>query len=196
MKRIALSLAVAVLWSSVAVAETFTIDASHSSVGFSIRHFVSKVQGRFNEVEGTFNYDEKNPKVWAAQATIPAKSINTGNEKRDEHLRSADFFDAAKFPTLTFKSTNVTDAKGNKAKLHGDLTMHGVTKPVVLDLDIAGTEKDPWGGTRLGATATGVVNRKDFGIIYNKVLDSGKLMLGEDVEITINIEGVLEAKKK
>ncbi|OGR91894.1 MAG: hypothetical protein A2992_08265 [Elusimicrobia bacterium RIFCSPLOWO2_01_FULL_59_12] len=131
--------------------------------------------------------------LWSSAASAQIYDIDTGIQKRDGHLRNADFFDAAKYPALTFKSTHVTGINGSKAKLHGDLTMHGVTKPVVLDLEITGTIKDPWGGTRAGAVATGKVNRKDFGITYNQVLDSGGLMLGEDVDVAINIEGV--AKK-
>jgi polyisoprenoid-binding protein YceI len=181
-------LAAALLLSTSAYAKTYTIDGDHSSATFTIRHLVGRVAGRFTKFSGTFDYDEKNPKVWKAAATIDASSNNTANDKRDSHLRTADFFDTAKYPTLMFKSTGVTDVSGNKAKLHGDLTMHGVTQPVVLDLEIGGVMKDPMGpGTRAGAVATGKINRKDFGIT-NK-MDSGG-MIGDDVDITLNIEGV------
>ena len=170
-------------------AADFNIDPYHSSVSFRIKHVIGKVTGHFDKFTGTFAYDAAKPQSWSAMSTIEANSINTGIEKRDNHLRSADFFDVQKFPTLTFKSTSVSDVLGNKAKLHGDLTMHGVTKPVVLDLDIAGAVKDPMGqGTRAGATAIGHVNRADFGIGPTSGPMSGAV--GTDVEITIEIEGV------
>ena len=193
MKHVLLSLSAVVLSLSLAGAETYSVDPAHSSVNFTIRHLVGKVTGGFGRCDASFDYDAKDPKSWKADATIQAASINTGIQKRDDHLRSADFFDVAKHPTLAFKSAGVTDVKGNKAKLHGDLTMHGVTRPVVLDLEINGPIKDPWGGTRVGAAAAGKVNRKDFGISYNKVLDAGGLMLGDEVDIVINIEAA--AKK-
>jgi polyisoprenoid-binding protein YceI len=176
------------LGSSVRAAD-FSIDPYHSSVSFRIKHVIGKVTGHFDKFSGTFSYEAGKPQAWSAAATIDAASVNTGIEKRDNHLRSADFFDAQKLPTLSFKSTSVTDVQGDKAKLHGDLTMHGVTKPVVLDLEIAGVVKDPMGqGNRAGATAIGHVSRLDYGIGPS----SGPLagMVGSDVEITIEIEGV------
>jgi polyisoprenoid-binding protein YceI len=174
---------------SSAFAADFSIDPFHSSVSFRIKHIIGKVTGHFDKFTGTFTYDANKPQTWSAAATIDANSVNTGIEKRDNHLRTADFFDVQKFPTLAFKSTGVTDAQGSKAKLHGDLTMHGVTKPVVLDLDIAGAVKDPMGkGDRAGATATGRVSRLDFGIGPASGPMAG--MVGSDVDITIEIEGV------
>ena len=170
-------------------AAEFAIDPYHSSVSFRIKHVVGKVSGHFDKFSGAFSYDAAKSASWTAAATIEAASINTGIEKRDTHLRTADFFDVQKFPTLAFKSTSVTDVQGNKAKLHGDLTMHGVTKPVVLDLEIAGTAKDPMGpGQRAGATATGHVNRLDYGI--GAALGAMASMVGNDVEISIEVEGV------
>ncbi len=187
MKR-SLAVLAAVLLSSTAYAKTYTIDEAHSSVTFTVRHLVGKVAGSFTKFSGTFDFDPKNTKAWKTEASIDAASINTGNAKRDEHLKTADFFDTAKFPTLTFKSTGVTETTGTKAKLQGNLTMHGVTKPVVLDLELTGPVKDPFGtGERAGASATGTVNRKDFGITNSK--DVGG-MIGDDVNIVINIEGV------
>lgn len=173
-------------------AETYEIDASHSQVGFRIRHLVGKVPGRFTGFSGTIDYAPGKPGSWKVDAKIDPATINTDNEKRDGHLKAPDFFDVAKYPEMTFKSTKVTDVKGETAKLHGDLTMHGVTKAVVLDLEIGGTTKDPWGKTRAGFSATGTINRKDFGITYNSVLDNGGLMLGEDVAISLDIEAVLK----
>jgi polyisoprenoid-binding protein YceI len=147
------------------------------------------VTGHFDKFAGTFSYEAGKPQAWKAEATIDAASVNTGIEKRDNHLRTPDFFDAQKFTALVFKSTGVTDVQGDKAKLHGDLTMHGMTKPVVLDLEIAGVVKDPMGtGNRAGATATGHVSRADFGIGPTSGPMAGAV--GTDVEITIEIEGV------
>lgn len=177
-------------------AETYDIDASHSQVGFRIRHLVGKVPGRFTKFSGTVDYTPGQPKSWKVDATIDPASINTDNEKRDGHLKSEDFFDVAKHPAMSFKSTKVTNLKGDTAKLHGELTMHGVTKPVVLDLEVGGTTKDPWGNLRAGFSATGTINRKDFGIVWNKALDTGGVMLGDDVAITLDIEAVLKAPAK
>jgi polyisoprenoid-binding protein YceI len=189
MKRIYAAIAVVSLWGAVAQAQTYALDPMHSSISFSIRHVVGKVTGHFDKFDGTFDYDAANPKSWQAAATIQAASINTGIDKRDTHLRSPDFFDVQKYPTLTFKSTGVTDVQGDKAKLHGDLTIHGVTKPVVLDLEISGVAPDPMGkGTRAGATATGRIARLDFGIGPATGPISG--MVGKDVDMTIEVEGV------
>lgn len=195
--RMTLALA-AVLFAAVPAlrAEVYVIDASHSQVGFRVRHLVGKVPGRFTSFSGTVDYVPGKPKSWKVDATIDPASINTDNVKRDGHLKNADFFDVEKFPTMTFKSTKVTDVKGDSAKLHGDLTMHGVTKPVVLDLEVGGTTKDPWGNTRAGFSATGTIDRKDFGIVWNKALDTGGVMLGDDVAITLDIEAVLKAPAK
>ena len=175
-------------------ADTYEIDASHSQVGFRIKHLVGKVPGRFTGFSGTIDFTPGKPESWKVDAKIDPATINTDNAKRDGHLKAPDFFDVAKFPGMSFKSTKVTDVKGEKAKLHGDLTMHGVTKAVVLDLELGGTAKDPYGNTRAGFTATGTINRKDFGITYNAVLDNGGLMLGEDVAISLDIEAVLKPK--
>jgi polyisoprenoid-binding protein YceI len=189
MKRLSLALLAVVLGTTLASATSYTIDANHSSVAFSIRHVVGRVIGQFNKFSGSFEYDDGHPQTWKADATIDAASIGTGIEKRDNHLRTADFFDVAKYPTISFKSTGVTDVQGNKGKLHGDLTMHGVTKPVVLDLEINGVAKDPMGkGTRAGATATGEVMRADFGI--GATTGPMGSMVGPDVKIRIEIEGV------
>ena len=172
-------------------AATYTIDPDHTTVTFRIRHLVSYVRGTFNEFEGTIDYDPDQIESWKTQATIQAASIDTRVEQRDKHLRSGDFFDAAQFPIMTFSSTKVTDIQGSTAKLHGLLTIHGVQKPVVLDLDIHGVAKDPWGNVRSGFTATTTVNRKDFGLTWNQVLETGQVLVGEEVEITLEVEGIL-----
>jgi polyisoprenoid-binding protein YceI len=187
MKRIAGILSVLLL-ASAAYAQTYSIDPNHSSVNFTVRHLVGRVTGHFDKFEGTFDYDAANAKSWKTAAMIDAASVDTGIQKRDDHLRSADFFDVSKFPSLLFKSTGVTDVNGMTAKLHGDLTIHGVTKPVVLDLQIGGTVKNPMGpGERAGATATGKINRHDFGINGPTAMGS---MIGDDVDMVINVEGV------
>jgi len=193
MHKLLLAAAALAVLTTAARATDYEIDAAHTQVGFKVKHVTGKVPGRFTKFSGSFTYDAKNPKSWKADAVIDAASINTDNEKRDGHLKSPDFFDVAKFPEITFKSTKVTGLKGNHAKLHGDLTMHGVTKPVVLDLEIGGVDKDPWGNENAGFTATVTINRKDYGIVWNKVLDSGGVLVGEDVLITLEVSGT--AKK-
>ena len=173
-------------------AATYTIDKDYSTVGFSIRHLFSKVGGSFNDFAGTFTYVPGQPEQWTAEATIQAASIDTNQAKRDAHLRSPDFFDVEPHPVITFKSAKVTDATPTSAKLHGELTMHGVTKPVVLDVVIHGEGKDPWGNVRAGFTGTTQVNRKDFGLTWNQTLETGQLLVGEEVDITLEMEGIAQ----
>ena len=184
--------ALAVLGSAVRAAE-YEIDPAHTSVAFKAKHVTGKVPGRFTSFSGSFSYDKKNPKSWKAEAKIDPASINTDNEQRDKHLKSDAFFDVAKCPEMSFKSTKVTDVKGDRAKLHGDLTMHCVTKPIVLDLEIGGVDKDPWGNETAGFEATATVDRKDWGISWNKTLDSGGVLVGDKVEIILEVAG--NAKK-
>lgn len=180
---------------STAATETYKIDPGHSQVGFSIRHFFSKVPGKFNAYEGTISLDPKDLSKTVVEVSIDAASIDTGNKDRDGHLQSPDFFDAQKFGKITFKSSSVTAQGATKATLKGDLTMHGVTKPVVLQAEVLGFSKDPWGGYRGGFEAKTKINRQDFGISWNKVVEGGGALLGDEVEITLDIEGVREAPK-
>ena len=166
-----------------AAATTYTIDAGHSSVGFRVRHFVAKTTGRFTKFSGTIDYTEGKPGAWKVEASIDPASINTDNEKRDGHLKSADFFDVEKCSAMGFKSTKVTDFKDGAGKLHGELTMHCVTKPVVLDLEVGGVS-----GAKAGFSAKGKIARKEFGIVWNRALDNGGAVLGEDVEVALDIE--------
>jgi polyisoprenoid-binding protein YceI len=170
-------------------ADTYEIDPAHTSVQFSVRHMmISNVRGEFTKVAGKATGDVANPAAATVEATIDAASIDTRNEKRDEHLRSPDFLDVAKFPTITFKSTKVEKA-GEGWKLSGDLTLHGVTKPVVLDVtNVTPPTKDPWGNTRIGASATTKINRQDYGIVFNKTLDGGGVLVGDEIAITIDVE--------
>ena len=179
------------LFSPSVFAADYSIDPDHSTVSFKIRHLFSKVQGQFTDFKGSFVYDPEKPETWKAEAVIQAASIDTNVEERDGHLRSADFFDAEKFPTLTFRSTGVTGVTPESAKLNGLLTIHGVERPVTLDLEIHGAGKDPWGNVRSGFTATVELNRKDFALGWNKVLETGQLLVGETVEVILEIEGIL-----
>jgi len=170
---------------------TYTIDSAHSFAQFSVRHLmISNVKGNFTKVEGTIVYDPDKLAASKIEATIDVNTISTGEPKRDAHLKSADFFDAAKFPTITFKSTQFSK-QGGKLQIRGDLTMHGVTKPVVLTVNSLSPEiKDPWGTRRIGATATAKLNRKDWGLAWNQVLETGGVAIGEEVEITLDLEAV------
>jgi polyisoprenoid-binding protein YceI len=167
--------------SAQAAPTTWMIDQNHSNVTFSIRHFFSKVSGSFTKFSGTIVHDPTNIAASSVKAEIDAASIDTANDRRDGHLKSPDFFDAAKYPTLTFESTKVT-AEGKKLKIDGNLTMHGVTKPVTLEGEFLGS-----GTMKAGFEASTKVDRKDFGITWNKVVDQNT-MLGDDVEIRLAIE--------
>ena len=178
------------LAASSAWATTYVIDKDHSAMSFKIRHLFSRVQGTFDDFEGTFVYVPGQPSEWKADATIQAASIDTRVEKRDAHLRSKDFFDVEPYPTITFKGTHVTEATETGGTLHGVLSIHGVEKPVDLALTIHGVGKDPWGNVRAAATAITTINRKDFGLNWNQVLETGQLLVGEEVEITLEVEGI------
>lgn len=176
-----------VLVPAVAAPEVFKIDPVHSQVGFTIRHIVSRVPGHFGTFSGEITLDPESLAASKVTAEIDASSVSTGNDKRDGHLKSEDFFDAAKFPKITFVSTGVTAASKDHAAVAGNLTMHGVTKPVTLDVTVNGVA--PFmGAKRAGFEAKTKLNRKDFGIIWNKVLDAGSSLLGDEVEITLLIE--------
>lgn len=179
---------------ALARAANYDIDTAHSSAGFAVRHLaVSNVRGEFAKVTGVVEYDAKDPSKTRVEATIDAASVTTRDPKRDEHLKSADFFDVAQYPVITFKSTKVEKASQG-LKVKGDLTLHGVTRPVVLDVQGPTPEvKDPWGNVRAGASATAKINRKDFGMSFNKTLDSGGLVVGDEVAITIDVELVKKA---
>jgi polyisoprenoid-binding protein YceI len=175
-----------------ASAGTYTVDNAHSSISFSVSHMViSKTKGAFEDYAASFTYEPGDVDAWGADVTIQAASIDTNDDKRDEHLRSADFFDVAKFPTITFVSTEVKSTGKDSAQLTGDLTMHGVSKSVTLDVKIHGVVTDPWGNQRAGFSATGKIDRKDWGLTWNKALDSGGVVVGDDVTIEIEIEGIL-----
>ncbi len=172
-----------------ALAETYTIDPQHSQAGFSVRHMmISNVRGAFSKVSGTIDYDPKKPDASKVSATIDMNSVFTHDEKRDKHLKSPDFFDTAKYPTMTFTSQKVVAKDKDHLTVTGELNLHGVTKEVTMNVEGPTAElKDPKGAKR-GASATTRIHRKDFGITYNKTLDNGGVALGEDVDVTIDVE--------
>jgi polyisoprenoid-binding protein YceI len=166
---------------------TWKIDASHSEVGFTARHLMSKVRGRFEKFEGTLVTGD----APSATATIDLHSINTNEENRDAHLRSADFFDAENSGPMTFTSTSVKEG-GNGLLVTGDLSLRGVTLPVTLDVEFFGVDTDPWGGTRIGFEGVTSISRKQWGIDFNIPMDGGRLLVGDKVDITVAVEAVLE----
>jgi polyisoprenoid-binding protein YceI len=176
---------------SKAALPTWAIDGVHSSVGFTVRHLVvSKVRGRFTRWTGTIQMDENDLTRTQVDIAIEPASVDTGVEQRDNHLRSPDFFDVEKYPTMVFKSTRVEQGQGGSLRLIGDLTMHGATRPVTLEVEYAGSQKDPWGGIRTGFSARTTLDRKEFGLIYNQLLETGGVVVGEKVDIDIEVEAV------
>ena len=165
------------------------IDASHSSAGFSVRHMmISNVRGEFQKLEGKVTWDPARPEATQVEATIDAASISTRDAQRDGHLKSPDFFDVEKFPSLTFKSKSVKAAGSDALSVRGDLTIHGVTKEVVLEIEgPSAPSTDPFGNVRIGATATTKIKRDDFGLVWNAALETGGVLVGHEVKITIDI---------
>lgn len=168
----------------------YEIDPAHTRAHFKIRHLmVSNVRGEFSKVTGTVVFDADNPGNSKLEATIDASTVNTSEEARDTHLKSADFLDVATFPTLKFVSKSVAKVGPETLKVVGDLTIHGVTKEAVLDVEgPTGEVKDPWGTMKAGASATTKINRKDFGLTWNQALETGGVLVGEDITITLDVE--------
>jgi polyisoprenoid-binding protein YceI len=190
--KTAIAIAIAITLPVLAHADTWQIDPAHTNVEFSVRHMmISNVKGQFQKTSGTITINGNDPTSAKIDATIDAASINTRVDKRDAHLKSPAFLDVDKFPTITFKSTKVEAAGPGKWKVSGDLTLHGVTKPVVLDVEGTGTPiTDPMGNTRAGASATTKIDRKDFGLVWNQPLETGGVMVGDDVAISIDVEAI------
>jgi len=178
---------------STALATTYSIDKDHSSVDFTVKHMgISNVKGSFKDFEGKIVMDEKKTSEDSAEVTIKTSSIDTGTAKRDEHLKSPDFFDTAKFPEMKFKTTKVTKV-GKGFKVEGLLTLHGVEKPVTLKADFGGETKDPWGNQRVAFNATGKIDRTQFGLTWNKPMEKvGAMMISNDVNMDLNIEAVAD----
>ncbi len=194
MRRTALITALVLVlgFGAAAAQDVYTIDPNHSSVAFKIRHLVSKVGGGFTDFGGTITADFGNLDVSGVQFSIRTASIDTRNEDRDGHLRSSDFFDVEKFPEITFTSTKITKVDKDSFAVAGTLTMHGVSKPTTLTVDYLG-EMNAMGGTRAGYELSTTLDRKDFGVSWNRALDTGGFILGDDVAVMINLEVV---KKK
>ncbi|MDY0052173.1 MAG: YceI family protein [Aliarcobacter sp.] len=173
--------------SSALFAGTYNVDVSHSNVGFAVKHMmITNVSGKFNDVAGSFEFDEKTNTLTSLNGEIIVASINTANEKRDAHLKEEELFDAEKFPKIEFKTTKIENNT-----VYGDFTMKGVTKNIKLNLENGGVITDPWGKQRAGFELTGKINRKDFGITWNKILETGGVTVGEEVKLQIAMEGIL-----
>jgi len=189
--KTAIAIALAVALPVLAHADTWQIDPPHTNVQFAVRHMmISNVKGQFQKTSGTITTNGNDPASATIDATIDASSIDTRVDRRDAHLKSPEFLDVAQFPTITFKSTKVEADGPNKWKVTGDLTLHGVTKPVVLDVEGSGPPIQVMGQTRAGASATAKIKRSDFGLTWNKALESGGVMVGDDVAISIDVEAV------
>lgn len=172
----------------------WNIDPVHSEIGFSVKHMmVSNVRGRFNDVTGHIDFNENDPSTAKIDVEINTHSVDTRQEQRDNHLRSADFFDAENHPKMSFVSTNVEHVKGDNYRVTGDLTIRGTTKPVTLDATFEGVSPDPYGGVRSGFSATGKINRHDFGLDYNAAIEAGGVVVGADIKIQLEVEAIKQA---
>lgn len=190
-KKLSLLFLATLFFASTAFAETFVVDTNHTQIHFSVQHLVVfKVRGNFNDFVGSLEADPKTRTLVSVQATIQAASIDTRIKKRDKHLRSSDFFDAAKYPEIQFKSKKVTGS-GDNISVTGDLTIKGITKEVVLNGSFLGTTTGPQGKLRAGFEATGTINRKDFGLNWNKVTETGGLIVGDEIQIGLEIESII-----
>jgi len=171
--------------------ETWQVDPIHSCIHFSIRHFVvSKIHGRFTKWGGTLQLDEAAPTSSQVEIQIDPTSIDTNEPRRDGHLQGPDFFDVAQYPQITFKSTRVEPLGGDRYRVTGDFTMRGVTKPITLEVEHGGSVKDPWGNNRGGFSLKGSINRKDFGMAFHQLMEGGGLVLGDQVDFSIDLEAV------
>ena len=193
MIRSAVALAALLAASPAFAAETFVIDKGHSEVGFQIRHMMTKVRGRFNEFDGKIVADRAKPEASSGELTIQAASIDTANANRDKDLRGADFFDVEKYPTITFKSTRITPKGKDAYDVTGTLTMRGVAKEITLPVTFLGFMKNMRGVDAAGFETAATLNRKDFGITWNRALDAGGVLLGDEVYVSINLETRKEA---
>jgi polyisoprenoid-binding protein YceI len=192
-RRLALGILFLASAAALRAADTYTIDKSHSDVSFTIRHFASKVHGRFADFEGAIQADPARPEASSVVFTIKATSIDTNNSNRDNDLRSDNFFDVAKFPEITFKSSKFVSTGKDTYAVTGTFTMHGVSKEVTLPVTYLGSMKDPRGNERASFELNTKLNRKDFGINWNKSLDNGSLMLSDDVDVTVDLETIKKA---
>ncbi|HEU5012581.1 MAG TPA: YceI family protein [Roseiflexaceae bacterium] len=172
------------------------IDPAHSEISFSVRHMmISTVRGKFSSFSGTVDADDQNPTAAQVNVEIQAASIDTGNEQRDTHLRSADFLNAEQYPTITFASTKIEQVDKQHGRLHGNLTIRDVTKPVVLDVEYAGMAKSPWGTTSAGFSAETKINRKDWDLNWNVALETGGWLVSDEIKVSIELELVRQEEQ-
>jgi polyisoprenoid-binding protein YceI len=187
-KRLAVLAAALALASPALAADTYQFDKSHTTVGFQVRHIFTMLGGKFQDFSGTIKVDRAKPESSSVEFTIQAATIFTNDPKRDEHLKTPDFFDVASHPTITFRSTSVKAAGKDVYDVTGELTMRGVTKQVTLPVTVLGEGKDPWGNEKMGFALATTLNRKDYGINWNKALDQGGLLVGDEVKVEISVE--------
>jgi polyisoprenoid-binding protein YceI len=173
--------------------ETFVIDPDHSEVGFSIRHLLSRTRGRFARFGGEIRLDRAQPDRSSVVFEVEAASIDTRQPERDTHLRSADFFDVERYPVVRFTSRRITRIDGERYNVEGSLELRGIVKPMTLDVSYLGVARDPWGNDRAGFATQAVINRKEFGMVWNAALDNGGVILGDDVTLTIDLETIRKA---
>lgn len=193
MKSVFAALAAVILLPWTSYAQMYDIDSAHTRVGFEIGHLgISTVRGQFGEFSGSFKFDEKKPSDSMAVAEINVGSIDTNNDKRDTHLRSEEFFNSQKFPVMKFKSTEVQKVGDGHLKVKGDLTIGNVTKPVTLDTQLKGKVTDPWGNERVGFKATTKLDRRDYGLTWSKLLETGGLVVDNEVTVLIDVEGIAQ----
>ena len=177
-----------------AVASAWRVDPAHSHVEFAVRHLmISTVKGEFTDVSGTLTGDETDPGAASIELTIPVAGIHTRESQRDAHLRSSDFFDAGQHPAIEFRSTRIVPAGTDSFAVTGDLTIRGITRSVTLTVHADGRGRDPWGGERVGYSATTTINRKDFGLNWNQVLETGGVLVGDDVKVSVDLQLVRTA---
>jgi polyisoprenoid-binding protein YceI len=193
MKRLLSLSAVLLLAATAAVADTYNVDKTHSEASFRVKHMFSKVQGKFTDFSGTVHWDKGDLAKSDVQFTLKSATVNTENDQRDKHLKTDDFFNAEKCPDITFKSSKIAATSKDTFAVTGTLTMHCISKEITLPVKFLGEGKDPWGGTRAGFETGTVLNRKDFAMNWNKSLDSGGFLLGDDVEVSISLETQKEA---
>jgi polyisoprenoid-binding protein YceI len=186
--RLAVFAAVLAVVSPALAADTYQFDKSHTTVGFQVRHIFTMLGGKFQDFSGTIKVDRAKPESSSVEFTIQAATIFTNDAKRDEHLRNPDFFDVANHPTITFKSTSVKPTGKDLYEVTGNLTMRGVTKQVTLPVTFLGEGKDPWGNEKMGFALATTLNRKDYGINWNKALDQGGVLVGDEVKVQISVE--------
>ena len=176
---------------------TWKIDPSHSAIHFSVRHMVvSKTRGRFTRFGGQIVFDPAHPAASSVEVTIEPASVDTADAQRDAHLKSPDFFDVEKFPQASFRSTSVEDLGGDKLRISGELTVHGVTRPLSFDAVFEGSAKDPWGGERAGFSGSLSLDRREFGLQWNKALETGGVLVGDKVELSLEVEAVKQVAQQ